>query len=196
MTPALEIALALVASFLVGSIPTGLWLGLRIKGIDIREHGSRNIGATNTMRVLGKGLGAAALIGDMLKGVVAVLLIARLSDWSYAPLACGIAAILGHSFSVFCRFRGGKGVATGTGVYLALVPVPTLLAAAVFGLTLAVTRMVSAGSMAAAVALAALLFVVPAPWPLRAVTVAVAVFVIVKHRSNIGRILRGEENRI
>jgi len=196
MTIDFGLILALLASYVVGSIPTGLWLGQRLKGIDIREHGSRNIGATNTMRVLGKGLGAAALVGDMLKGVVAVLLFAQLSAWPYAGLACGIASILGHSFSIFLGFKGGKGVATSTGVYLALAPIPTLIAAAVFAVVVGISRMVSAGSMAAAIALAALLLVFPASWPLRLATVAMALFVVIKHRSNIGRIVRGEENRI
>lgn len=187
---------ALFASYVAGSVPTGLWLGLWLKKIDIREHGSRNIGATNTMRTLGKPLGAAALAGDMAKGAVAVLLFAPLSDWPYAGLACGVAAILGHSFPIFLRFRGGKGVATSTGVYLALAPLPTLVAAVIFGIVLATTRMVSAGSVAAAAGLAILIFVFPATLPLRVMTVIIALLVIFKHRSNIGRILRGEESRI
>lgn len=187
---------ALAVSFIVGSIPTGLWLGLWLKKIDIREHGSRNIGATNTMRVLGKPLGAAALIGDMLKGVVAVLWLADWSSWQHAPLACGVAAILGHTFSIFCRFKGGKGVATSTGVFLALAPMATLIAAVAFAVVVGLTRMVSAGSITASVVLCAAVFALPHPLPLRVAAVLVGVFVIVKHRANIGRIVRGTENRI
>ena len=176
-------------------MPTGLWLGLWLRGVDIRAHGSRNIGATNTLRVLGKGLGALALLGDVAKGLIAVLLFARAGDWVHLPLVCGLAAILGHTFSLFLRFRGGKGVATSTGVYIGLAPWPTLIAAIFFGIVAATTRMVSAASISAAVALTLCLFLFPASWPLRLITLLIAVLVIVKHRENIKRILRGEENR-
>jgi len=199
---------AVLLSYLVGSIPTGLWLGLWMRGIDIREHGSKNIGATNTLRVLGKGMGAAALGGDIAKGLVAVLLVARLSEWSQAPLACGLAAVLGHTASVFLRFRGGKGVATSLGVFLGLCPVPTIIAALVFATVAGTTRMVSAGSCTAAIALTVSVYALPGrwatlsgallpiDWPLRVVVTVVAALVIVKHRANIKRILKGEENRI
>ena len=196
MNDLLMIALALAASYVLGSIPTGLWLGLRLRGVDIREHGSRNIGATNTLRVLGKPLGAAALLGDMLKGIIPVLVLGRLAPWEYLPLACGIAAILGHSFSLFIGFKGGKGVATSTGVFAALLPIPTLVAAVVFAITLAATRMVSLGSILAAITLSIACFFVPAPMPVRIIVVAVALLVIWKHRANIGRIRRGEESKI
>jgi len=186
----------ILASYLFGSIPTGLWLGLRLRGIDIRQHGSNNIGATNTMRVLGWKLGVIALAGDISKGVLAVLLFARISDWAHAPLACGVAAVVGHTASVFVRFRGGKGVATGAGVFLALAPIPTLIAATVFALLLALTRMVSAGSISAAVALTIAVYALDPHWPLRVVTALVAALVIWRHRSNIQRILTGRENRI
>jgi acyl phosphate:glycerol-3-phosphate acyltransferase len=201
-------SIAVVLSYLVGSIPTGLWLGLRLRGVNIREHGSRNVGATNTLRVLGKKLGAVALVGDIGKGMVAVLLIARLSTWPHAALVCGIAAILGHVFSLFLKFRGGKGIATSAGVFLALAPIPTLLAVVVFAGVVAVTRMVSAGSISAAVTLAVSVgllphywatyptHTLPTDWTLRVVTLAVAVLVIVKHRGNVARILRGEENKL
>ena len=190
-------AAAIALSYVLGSIPTGLWLGLWLKGVDIRQRGSQNIGATNTMRVLGKPLGAVALVGDAAKGVAAVLLAAPMSDWHHAPLACGLAAIAGHGFSVFLRFRGGKGVATSAGVFAALAPLATGLAAAAFLAVTVAARMVSAGSIAAAVTLAAAIFLVGDHDPvLQAVVTAVAIFVVVKHRSNIQRIMRGEENRL
>lgn len=192
----MSIVLAIALSYLVGSIPTGLWLGLRLRGIDIREHGSKNIGSTNTMRVLGKTLGAIALAGDAGKGVVAVLVFARLGVWEYLPQMCGVSAILGHMVSVFLGFRGGKGVATGAGVYLALCPIPTAIAAGVFAAVVYVTRMVSAGSIAASVALCAALYAFDFSWPLRGIATATAVLVIYKHRTNIARILKGNENRI
>lgn len=187
---------AVAVAYLLGSVPTGLWLGKALRGVDIREHGSKNIGATNTLRVLGKPLGVAALIADIGKGVVAVLLVARLSPWAYAPLACGVAAILGHSTSPFCGFRGGKGVATSAGVFASLCPVPMLIAVVAFVLTTGLTHMVSAGSVAAAVALTVAIFVFPASAALRIVVVAVAALVIVKHRSNMQRMLRGQENKL
>ena len=187
---------ALVVSYLVGSIPTGLWLGLRLRGVDIRKHGSNNIGATNTMRVLGKKLGALALIGDVAKGVVAVLLLARLGTWEYLPLTCGMAAVVGHTTSIFCRFRGGKGVATAAGVFLALYPLHFAVAAGVFAAVVGATRMVSAASMCAAISLCAAMYATSTPWPVRAVTTALAAFVVWKHRTNLGRIFSGKESRL
>ncbi len=188
--------LAAGLSYVLGSVPTGLWLGLGLRGVDIRRHGSKNIGATNTLRVLGRKLGATALAGDVVKGAVSVLLLARLSDWPYTPLVCGMAAIVGHTASVFLKFRGGKGVATGAGVFLGLCPVPTLIGVAVFVVVVALTRMVSAGSISAALALCAAVYLMRQPWALRVIATFVALLVIWRHRSNIQRILKGEENRI
>ena len=199
---------AVFAAYLLGSVPTGLWLGMGLRGIDIRQHGSRNIGATNVMRVLGKRLGAVALLADVAKGLIAAALISRLSPWAYAPLACGLAAVAGHTASIFLRFRGGKGVATSAGVFLALCPMPMLAAIAVFAAIVRATRMVSAGSMIGAVLLAGLLWLTPhewATWPgrllppdaaLPVIATAVAALVVFRHRSNLRRILQGTENRI
>jgi len=193
------IVLALGLSYVLGSIPTGLWLGRALRGIDIREHGSKNIGATNTLRVLGKPLGAAALVGDMLKGAIPVFYFGTLTSDALLPiplpLACGIAAILGHSFSLFLKFQGGKGVATSAGVFFALLPIPTLIAAIVFGVTVWRTRMVSLGSILAAVTLTVVAMLSPASFALHVIVLLVATLVIWKHRSNIGRIMRGEENK-
>ncbi len=190
------VSVAVILSYVLGSMPTGLWLGLKLRGVDIRQHGSKNIGATNTFRVLGKGLGIATLAGDILKGWVPVVLFARLDAWEYLPVLCGLAAILGHTFSLFLWFRGGKGVATSTGVFLGLAPVPTLIAGGVFAIVFAATRMVSAGSISAAAAMIAAVFAIATPVPVRIVTVLVAVLVIVKHHANIRRILKGEESRL
>jgi glycerol-3-phosphate acyltransferase PlsY len=199
---------AVALSYVAGSVPTGLWLGLGLRGVDIRQHGSKNIGATNTMRVLGKKLGAAALAGDVAKGAISVLVFSLISPWPYAALACGIAAIVGHTAPIFLKFKGGKGVATSAGVFLALCPIPTLVAAVVFFAVVAFTRMVSAGSLSAAVVLAAAVCLLPHKWVtfpayqlpeglvLPAVAGLVALLVIVRHRTNIVRILKGEENRI
>lgn len=190
------VSVAVILSYVLGSVPTGLWLGLKLRGVDIRQHGSKNIGATNTFRVLGKGLGIATLAGDILKGWVPVVLFARLDAWEYLPVLCGLAAILGHTFSLFLWFRGGKGVATSTGVFLGLAPVPTLIAGGVFAIVFAATRMVSAGSISAAAALIAAVFFIATPVPVRVVAVLAAVLVIVRHHANIRRILKGEESRL
>ncbi|MCK5861149.1 MAG: glycerol-3-phosphate 1-O-acyltransferase PlsY [Candidatus Hydrogenedentes bacterium] len=192
----LFIPIALILSYVLGSIPSGLWLGLRFRGIDIRKEGSKNIGATNTMRTLGKLYGLIALSFDIFKGWLPVVLAPYVHSWEYLPLACGIAAILGHTFSIFVWFRGGKGVATSTGVFLGLAPLPTAIAAAVFFAVVAATRMVSAGSVAAAATLGVAVFFVDIPWSIRWVTLAVAALVILKHHSNIRRILRHEENKL
>lgn len=186
---------AILLAYVLGSVPTGLWLGLWLRKVDIREHGSRNIGATNTLRVLGKKLGALALLGDMAKGVVSVLLIARLSDWEYAPIACGLAAILGHTFSIFLKFKGGKGVATSAGTFFGLAPVPMAVALAVFIATFLLTRMVSAGSILAAIAIGIAVFVVPTDPVVRGIAVVVALLVVFRHRDNIRRIVQGKENK-
>lgn len=188
--------LGIFAAYVLGSVPTGLWLGLRLRGMDIREHGSKNIGATNTMRVLGKQLGAVALACDIAKGLIPVLLAQRYGTWEYLPIACGLAAIVGHTFPIFLKFKGGKGVATSAGVFLGLAPIPMLIAALVFGVTLAATRMVSAGSILAAAAMAISVFVFPVALPIRVITCVVAALVIYKHRSNVQRILAGTENKI
>lgn len=187
---------ALGLSYLLGSVPTGLWLGLWLRGVDIREAGSKNIGATNTMRVLGKPLGAAALAVDIAKGLIPVVFIARLApDAVHLPLMCGVSAILGHSFSIFLKFRGGKGVATSAGVFLGLAPWPALIAVVVFAIIAGATRMVSAGSVCAAAALAVSVWFFPLSIVVQIATGVVAALVILKHRDNMRRIMKGEENK-
>lgn len=185
-----------VFAYILGSVPTGLWLGLRLKKVDIRDHGSKNIGATNTLRVLGKGLGAVALICDMAKGAIPVLLAQYQSQTEYVPLVCGLAAILGHTFSLFLKFKGGKGVATSAGVFFALTPVPMAAALSAFLLTFAVSRMVSLGSIVAATVFAIAIWILPHDIVLRGIGTLVAAIVVFRHRDNIKRILSGSENKI
>lgn len=189
--------LPMFIAYLIGSIPTGLWIGLVFYKKDIRKYGSGNIGATNALRVLGKIPGAVALLFDALKGFLPVILTkVYLSDYSYLPLLVGISAILGHLFSIFLFLKGGKGVATGTGVYLALAPVPTLIAGIVFFISAFSTRMVSVGSISSAIALAVLTFFFHKNDMIFVIiTFLIAILVVYKHRSNIQRIIRGEENK-
>lgn len=195
--------LALLAGYFAGSIPFGLLLGFAI-GMDIRREGSRNIGATNVFRVCGAKLGLFAFALDFLKGLAAVLWISRLGGgWPpapYAALLTGVAAVLGHAFPVWLRFKGGKGVATSAGAMAGLMWLPFLAALAVFVATVFVWRYISLGSMLSSIALviaAAALLREPfgADLPLLAVAFLLAVLILVRHRSNISRIMAGTENR-
>ncbi len=184
-------------SYLLGSIPTGYWLGKAWKGIDIRTQGSGNVGATNVVRVLGVGPGVITFLIDCLKGALPVLWVQHTYPGALGWATCaGLAAILGHTTSPFVRFQGGKGVATSGGAFAALLPIPTGIGFAVFLVCLAFSRMVSASSILAAVALAVSAFKF-APDPMLAYAVTgVSLVVIWKHRDNIKRILAGTESRI
>lgn len=193
MTPWLLVA----AAYLLGSVPASYLAGRWSQGIDLREHGSGNLGATNTFRVLGARVAAPVMVFDVLKGTLPVVLFPRWDGtdaWGWA-LAYGAAAIVGHVFSIYMRFRGGKGVATSAGVFLALAPVPLAAGFAVWLLVLKATRMVSAASIAAALAVGALLLALPVRAEVRVLGLAVVAFVVFSHRANIVRIMRGEEAR-
>ena len=189
-----------VAAYLAGSVPFGYLIG-RMRGVDVRTVGSHNIGATNVYRTVGHGWGLLAFACDFAKGVVPTLLAGlfaagRGEALADLPVVVGIFCVVGHTLTVFMRFRGGKGVATAFGVFLALLPLPTLLAFAVFVLTVWLSHYVSLGSMLAAATLGALVWFVPARLSVRVAADAVAVFVVVKHAANISRIVRGCESRI
>lgn len=203
--------LTALAAYLLGSVPTG-FLAARAKGIDIRAVGSGNIGATNAMRVLGKPAGIFVLLMDVLKGFVAVVLLSYLigfwlsqgkrgnyeEDLVYRlPLVAGIFAVLGHNYSCWLKFKGGKGIATTAGVYLALAPWPLLIALFVFILAVIVTRYMSVGSIAGAIALPAAVWIMsPNNLFLDIVTTALGALAIYKHKSNIHRLMNGTENRL
>jgi glycerol-3-phosphate acyltransferase PlsY len=193
-------ALAVVLSYVVGSIPAAYIAG-KMKGVDLRKHGSGNLGATNVMRVLGAKIGLAVFLFDMAKGAVPVLLFPRWTSGAYptiaVAIACGIAAIAGHTRPVFLKFgRGGKGVATAAGVFLALAPVQTLLTILIFAVVLLSSGYVSLGSLISAVMLPVLLGItVGVRSPLFAISGFVAVFVFWTHRANITRLRLGEEHR-
>lgn len=201
------ISLSLIAvalAYLAGSIPSAVWAGKLFHGIDVREHGSGNAGATNTVRVLGWKTGIPVLVFDLFKGWLAAML-PRFLDAApdssetlmVLQIACGLAAILGHVFPVFAGFRGGKGVATTFGVLLALHPLLTLTCAGIFLIVLLASGYVSLGSMIAVAMFPILLvtaFRSPSVW-LTVFSVIVAAAVIITHTKNIKRLLRGEEKR-
>lgn len=184
-----------IGAFVLGAIPFGYLAG-RMRGIDIRQHGSGNIGATNTLRVLGVVPGILVLLLDVLKGYVPVLLAHRLDLGHWETTAVGLLAILGHTFSPFLGFRGGKGIATSLGVLLGLsAPVAgaSLLA---FLVVVLLTRYVSLGSILAAIAQAALFWAWEHPLAYRLLGLFAALFVLFKHQGNIERLRNGTESKI
>lgn len=202
----------LAIAYLLGSIPTAYLAGKLLYGIDIREHGSNSVGATNALRVLGKRPALAVLLVDVLKGAAAIALMRLLCSWLFAvaaPVAldqqawtpwavslAGLAALLGHSRPVWLRFSGGKSVATGLGVILAISWPVALGALAVFGLVTAIFRIVSLGSILAALTAIALICSLEQPVPYRLLVIAGGVYVIARHRANIRRLVAGTEPRI
>jgi glycerol-3-phosphate acyltransferase PlsY len=180
-------------SYLAGGIPSGYIVARRLKGIDIREHGSGNPGAANVYRIVGFGAGWATMIFDALKGYLPVLLAGRVFPGLWPAIACGALAIVGHVWTPFLGFRGGKGVATSSGVFLALMPAPMLFSVAAFVLATALTKHISAGSMCGALTLPVAAFAVGEPRPLALMSVAVSALILVRHTSNFKRLLRGKE---
>ena len=190
------IAGAIVLAYLCGSVPFGL-LVARARGVDPRQVGSGNIGATNVARALGKKTGALVLFLDALKGLGPVLAVRLL--WPGRPeiaAGAGLAAILGHVFPVWLKLHGGKGVATGLGVFLALSPLATAAATALFLAIYATKRIVSVGSLAAATALPLAMLVLHDPVAYVILGVAVWLLVLFRHRGNIQRLLRHEERKL
>ncbi|WP_315759722.1 glycerol-3-phosphate 1-O-acyltransferase PlsY [Bradyrhizobium sp. SZCCHNRI2007] len=204
-----------VIAYLLGSIPTGYLAGKLLKGIDLREHGSRSTGATNVLRTLGKWPALVVLVADVLKGSAAIIVARSFCPWLSAQLSAtplsaidlqswlpwvvclaGIAVLLGHSRSIWLNFTGGKSAATGLGVLLAMSWPVGLGAAMVFGIVLATVRIVSLGSILAALTAIGLVCVLAQPLPHRLLVIAGAIYVIVRHRANIQRLLARTEPRI
>jgi acyl phosphate:glycerol-3-phosphate acyltransferase len=215
--PVLSYILTALGAYLLGSIPFG-FLAAKAKGIDIRSVGSGNIGATNAMRVLGKPAGIFVLLMDAAKGYAAVAWLvphifinfapselwmrptdspAILQHIANASILAGICAVLGHNYTCWLKFKGGKGIATTAGVYLALAPWAVLVGLVVFILAVVLTKYVSVGSIASAIALPATVWVMtPHNLFLGIVTTALGVMAIYKHKSNIQRLMAGTENRL
>lgn len=195
----------IIISYLIGSIPTALLISKRFFGIDIRDYGSGNMGATNTFRVLGSRYGTMVMAFDILKGLTAVMLYNLLPFYlnhelerTNLMLGLGLAAVMGHVFPIFAGFRGGKGVATLLGMVLAIQPVIALSCIGIFALVLYLTRYVSLSSILAAIALPICVLWI---WNenevlYRVFALIVAILVIATHQKNIGRILRGVEGRV
>ena len=208
-------AVGLVVAYLLGSTPTGYLTGKLLKGIDIREHGSKSTGATNVLRTLGKWPALVVLLVDVLKGVAAIIFARWFYPWLYSvpsttpPTAfdiqiwvpwavclAGLAVLLGHSCSIWLNFSDGKSAATGLGVLLAMSWPVGLGAATVFGLVLAIFRIVSLSSILAALAAIVLICDLEQPLPYRLLVIAGGIYVILRHRANIQRLLAGTEPRI
>ncbi|MAT38649.1 MAG: acyl-phosphate glycerol 3-phosphate acyltransferase [Ectothiorhodospiraceae bacterium] len=210
------LSLIIILSYLAGSIPTGLLISKWFKGIDIREHGSGNIGSTNVFRILGWKLGIVVQVGDLAKGLFAVLVIARLhfgdmpfnnrtpfEDFTVVQILAGVAAVIGHIYPVFLNFKGGKGINTATGMLVGIAPIDISVVVVIFLIVLFTTGYVSLGSITAATAFPTSLFVrsnifgveIPGYNTLIFFSIGVSLLLIFAHRSNIKRLLNGQESR-
>jgi len=194
----------LILAYLIGSIPSAVWVGRWFYGIDIREHGSGNAGATNVIRILGYKAGIPVLLFDVFKGWFAVQIAwilphaALSAEWlEYLRIGLALAAVLGHIFPVFAGFRGGKGVGTLAGVGIALYPVALLIVLGIFVVTLAATRYVSLSSLLGGIAFPFVVYFITGErhYGLLILAVLVAVFIPLTHLKNIRRLLKGEENK-
>lgn len=193
-----------VIAYLLGSIPTSVWVSKAVFGIDIRDYGSGNPGATNTFRVLGSKWGSFVMIADITKGVIATSLYILIPFYLENELArtnfmivLGLAAVLGHIFPIWADFKGGKGVATILGMALAIQPIVALICIVVFLITLFTTRFVSLSSMLASVVFMVLILFIfkEKETSYRVFAIIVALMVVVTHQKNIGRLLNGKENK-
>jgi len=187
--------LAVLAAYLMGSIPFAQLLSTR-RGIDLRRVGSGNVGASNVLRTLGVRPAVLAMMLDAVKGTVAVLIAQRLTNGVAAPVAAGLASMIGHVYPVWLRFRGGKGVATAAGAFAVLTPVAAVVAVGAFLLTVALTRFISVGSMVAALTLAVWAIASDAPRIVEVGAAIGAALVLIGHRANLLRLVAGTERRV
>ena len=184
-------------SYIIGSIPFGYLVGKYLKGIDIREYGSGNIGVANSFRVMGAKYALVVLMGDCLKGFLPV----GLARWMIAEeiefyLLIGLFAIIGHDWSVFLRFKGGKGIATTYGVVLAFYPLIAITAAMIWGLIVLTTKFAALGSIISVFSMLGLSFLFKTPFAFKAFIMLIFLFALIRHRSNIIRLLHQKENKI
>jgi glycerol-3-phosphate acyltransferase PlsY len=211
------LATIIVLSYLVGSIPNSIIISKAVKGIDIREHGSGNAGGTNVMRVMGWKYGVIAILLDAFKGVVAVVFIARLhyggmpfenvtpfDDFTLVQIIAGISAVIGHIWTVFAGFKGGKGIATALGMLIIIVTIDMLVAVAVFAIVVSVSRYISLGSILGAIAVPLTLVIrenlfhvnIEGYGTLLPFLIFVSLLVIYTHRKNVVRLINGNENKV
>jgi acyl-phosphate glycerol 3-phosphate acyltransferase len=191
----LSIFLGATMAYLLGSIPSGLWIGRKFFQIDIRQHGSGNLGATNSFRILGKKAGTIVLLIDLLKGSISVLLLKQMDLHGISPLIIALFAVVGHTYPLFANFKGGKAVATFAGVILAYQPVLFLIGLGIFILTLAISKMVSFTSILT-ISIGVLLSLYFQDIVLTIIALLADIFIIYRHRTNIQRILNGTEPKV
>ena len=191
----LSIVFGATMAYLLGSIPSGLWIGRKFFQIDIRQHGSGNLGATNSFRILGKKAGTIVLLMDLLKGSISVLLLKQMDLHGISPLIIALFAVMGHTYPLFANFKGGKAVATFAGVILAYQPILFLIGLGIFILTLAISKMVSFTSMLT-ISIGVLLSLYFQDMVLTTIALLADIFIIYRHRTNIQRILNGTEAKV
>ena len=187
--------IAIVCGYIIGSVPFAFLLARR-EGVDLRASGSGNVGASNVMRTTGLSMGVLAMMLDSIKGVVSVLLAERIATASIAPVAAGLASMLGHVYPPWLRFRGGKGVATAAGAFAVLAPAAATAASLVFIISVVATRIISVGSVNAAVTLVIVTMLARSSGAVIAGAVVAAAIILFRHRSNIARIVAGTERRV
>ncbi len=213
----LNLLVILILSYLVGSVPTSIIMSKLVRGIDIREHGSGNAGGSNVFRVLGWKYGLSVILLDASKGIIAVLLISRLylgnfpfpnatpfDDFTLVQIIAGVAAVLGHIWTIFASFKGGKGIATGLGFLVSIVTVDMLLGLVVFGIVVMVSKYISLGSLSAAVSVPLFMIVrenifgvdISGYHTILPFTIFLAFLVMYTHKANIKRIINGNENKV
>lgn len=204
--PPFLIVTIVAISYFLGAIPSGYLIG-KLKGIDIRKQGSGNIGATNAFRILGAKAASVVLLADAFKGFLSCLLAPIIaSEWTGVPISddtasllmiiAGLGAILGHSFTFWLKFKGGKGIATSAGVFLTITPLALGICLLVFSITIFLSRYVSLSSILAAICLPFSVYLIYHNFLISSITVVIALLVIYRHRSNIKRLLNGTENRL
>ncbi len=196
----LKVLIFVIISYLLGSLPNGLYVA-NLKGIDIRNEGSKNTGATNVFRVMGAKFGILVLILDALKGFIPLFIAEKLGVTGNSLVLIGIIAVIGHTFSPFLNFKGGKGVATSLGIFLYLAPIPMLITLLMFFVVVGITKYVSLGSVLASVMLPLLILIMPVNEKLGnkvivfIISALLGSYIIYKHRANIQRLKNGTENK-
>lgn len=191
-----SLILMLLLAYVVGAIPNGLWIGKVYNGTDLREYGSKNIGATNAYRVLGKKVGFLVLLADIIKGLFGVWIAQVMLGTPLAQLAGGLMAMIGHNWSLFLKFKGGKGVATGLGVLMMIAPVVTALVFSIWLVIVWLTGYVSLGSIVAAISVPCFMVLFGAEPEFVLFGLIAALFVVFRHKANIGRLIKGQELKV